>query len=135
MADVPQFHMRPPLRCFARLENSPGTICAAAAAWERPASSASPGGFFCDAHRGPGDTNIPDAALFRRVGITLEVWFAGVSFTAGLAQAEALSRVERAIEDVGGLVNLVACRSEVGRLRPAPPPQDDNGTPPGGRPH
>lgn len=115
-ADGPQFVVRPPLRCYHRLADRPGLICAELAVRFRPECNGDEGAFFCAAHARPTDTAIPDAAAFRRVSVMLEVCFSGVSLLEAVAHAEALDRLERAVAAAGGVINLHACRSVVGRL-------------------
>lgn len=121
MADVPRFLVRPKLRCFHRDPDLPTFVCGRDAVWKRPPSGGLPGGFFCAVHSTADDTPIDDEALFRLVHVTVDVLFAGVSFNPSVAQSEALSQLERAVEGAGGVINLHACRSEVGRGQPQPP--------------
>lgn len=74
--------------------------------------------FFCAEHSQPGDEPVTDDVVFRLVSITLDVRLCGVSHVPGFAHAEALARLERAIEAAGGVINLHACRSQLARLEP-----------------
>ena len=65
--------------------------------------------------------------MFRRVSLTLEVLFAGVSHIPAMAQIEAVARLERAVEAAGGIVSLNAASSTVGRYEPPPPPTRQKG--------
>jgi hypothetical protein len=85
-------------------------------------------GFFCELHRQPGDVPIAPPFIFRRVAVTLEVLFAGTSSNATLAQIEAVSRLEQAVQAAGGVINLHSARSTVGRyVAPASPPRKPAG--------
>ena len=121
MPEGARFLIRPPFRCFQPLESSPGRVCGERAEWASPLDAPARRGFFCAAHAMRGDTKITNDLPFRRVSITLEVLFTGTSFEEHAATMEALSRVELAVERIGGLVNLHACHSEIGRWRPSVP--------------
>jgi hypothetical protein len=121
MPDVPVFHIRPPFRCWHPIENRPGRVCGELAAWSSPAGASARPGFFCSAHKREGDTAIANDEPFRRVSITLEVLLNGTSYEEHAATMEALSVVERALENAGGLVNLHTSHSEIGRWRPSVP--------------
>jgi hypothetical protein len=122
VADVHQFTTRPPLRCCQQLPDSEPGICGGFASLQRVNSSNLQIGFYCAEHGQDGDTPIAAVVTFRRVAVTLEVFFAGTSPIPALAQAEALRRLEDAVERAGGLLNLSAVTSVVGRYTPPPPP-------------
>ncbi|NUR55172.1 MAG: hypothetical protein HOQ29_12045 [Acidobacteria bacterium] len=115
MSDTPLFVVAPPIRCFHRLELPELPVCARPARWIRPSANCQPDGYFCDEHRQRTDAPIAEPTLIRRVNVTLEVLFAATSWTAGCAHAEALSRLERAVESAGGVINLHAVGSVIGR--------------------
>jgi hypothetical protein len=75
-----------------------------------------PEGYYCDRHRRPTDEPIAAEPLIRRVSVTLEVLFAAVNWLPGPGpQLEALARLETAVEEAGGVINLHAVNSVMGR--------------------
>lgn len=120
MSDVARFSFVPPLRCFHAEWNRAAHVCGAPARWTRVSGDTQPGPFFCDEHRGPKDTPIEGALLVRRVTLTLDVSFAGASAMPAIARADALARLERAIADIGGVINLHQVYDVVGRYEPPP---------------
>lgn len=76
--------------------------------------------FYCVEHSRAGDEAIPDDAIFRLVAVTLEVRMCGTGRTPGIAHAEAIAQLERALEAAGGVINLHACRSLLARQEPRP---------------
>jgi hypothetical protein len=115
MGDVPEFQIQPPLRCFHKPIVSPADACAAPARWLRGGPNEPAHGFFCDAHRETGDVPIPPSFLFRRVAVTVQVLFSGASLFPVIAEAEALAKLRGAVEGVGGVMNLHALTSVLGR--------------------
>src|SRR6266542_1545939 len=95
-------------------------VCGARAMWMRPPTTLAEPRFFCALHSLAGDVPVPDDALFRRVTVTLEVMLCAVSSNPGVAHAEAVEQLERVIAGAGGVVNLHACRSQLGRWAPQP---------------
>ncbi len=83
--------------------------------------------FFCNRHRPKGAVAVPASVVFRRVSVVACVDLAGVSMHPPLAQAEALCRLERAIDSVGGRLSLRSVSSQVGRYEPPPPPPRNKG--------
>lgn len=121
MSDAPEFHVKPTIRCFHRDPDRSPAACARQARWMRPGASSVPSGYFCDEHVSPGDVPIPATVIFRRVSVQLEVLFSATDFSPGMAQAEAVAALERAVERVGGVINLHTVTSVVGRYAsPAP---------------
>ncbi len=131
MGDVPEFQIAPPLRCYYHVGDRDPRVCGAPARWIRPGRNELHDGFFCDAHRERGDAPIPPSYLFRRVAITVQVLFSGVSLIPAVAQAEALLQLEAAVGGVGGVVNLHAMTSTLGRHTAPPPRQAGSGRPKG----
>lgn len=125
--ELAAFAVRPPLRCFEIVDLRTGARCGELAVWSRPTNGARPLGYFCSAHSFPTDEPIQDDAPFRRVGITLDVLFAGVSWDRSKAHAEAVERLEAAVQALGGVINLQTCRSQVGRIGPVPRAGAGNG--------
>lgn len=118
MPDAPKFLVVPPLRCGAPREDSPRSFCGERAVYERPDPDFTPVRFYCGKHHQDGDTPIAADVLFRRLTLTLDVLFAGVTLTDELARAEAYDRLAHAVEDLGGVISLHRITSEVGRYSP-----------------
>src|SRR4051812_38085418 len=114
MSDVPEFRVRPALRCFYRDQDRPAAVCAKHARWMRANGSSLPSGYFCDEHMSIGDVPIPPAVIFRRVSVQLEVVMSATDFAPPSAQAEAVATLEAAVERAGGVVNLHTVTSVVG---------------------
>lgn len=123
MGDVAQFTILPPLRCYQQLPDSEPGICGEPACQQRVTAGGLQIGFYCAKHTRPGDTPIATTVTFRRVSVALEIVFAGTSPIPALAQAEALRRVELAVEQAGGLLNLSAVTSAIGRYTVPPAPE------------
>lgn len=119
---LPTVTVLPPLRCGEQVGSSLHDVCGARATWVRIAPGAAPLGFRCDAHKRADDRKAVDDFNLLRIAIKLDVIFAGTSFVPGLAHTEAFERLCRAVEGVGGLVNLHEIRSYVGRYAPAQAP-------------
>lgn len=120
MTDVAVFASRPPLRCFEIIDLRTGARCGGDAAVARRRGATQPVGYFCGAHAMAGDDPIRDDDVFRRVSVTLDILFAGVSWDRTIAQAEALAGLEALVDAAGGVINLSACRSQLGRVGPLP---------------
>ena len=115
MADLADFLAMPPLRCGALLGDSAAAWCGAPASFLRPGANALDVSYRCDRHRRRGDQPLPAALLLRRVSVRLDVLVAGVTMQQQLAEAEALQRVELALQLAGAVVNLHAVSSAVGQ--------------------
>jgi len=118
MSDCPAFLVNPLRRCFGQGENRFENICTKPAAWMRQNVHGELPAFFCDDCHRPGDEPLAPDALYRRVSVKIEVLVAGVGYTPGLAHAEAVALVERALAGTGGMLNLVAVASTIGRQAP-----------------
>lgn len=115
MADLPTFVALGALRCFARGEMPDAWACGRRAGWVRYAGRATTQEFYCHLHFTEGDVPIAGLQLVRRVNITAQIIFCGTSFQAPLAQAEAIRQLEAAVERAGGVINLHAVTSQIGR--------------------
>lgn len=125
MDDVARFQFAPPIRCCRQVPDSPFGVCGELATVRRPELGISSAAFFCGEHAQPGDVPIAGELLIRRISITMDVSFTGTSPMAAMARAEALARLETALESVGARLNLHAVTDVVGRYqhqapRPAP---------------
>lgn len=112
--NLASFMVRPPLRCYEITNSLTGARCGDPAVFTRPAAHGQARGFFCREHSLAGDEQIRDDAVFRRVSITVDVLFSGVSWDRSKAQSEALSRLERCVAEAGGVINLHSCHSAMG---------------------
>lgn len=121
MADVPRVAVRPPLMCSVTGKTSVDYVCESRASLMRFVPGSTLPQFFCPEHARLGDEPITDEALFRLVSVTLEIRLSGVSDNPAISHAEALGRLEYAIDAVGGVINLHACRSMLARAEPSPP--------------
>lgn len=132
MSDIARFTVCPPLRCGEATSNPTRPLCGAVAYWEAPPPPGALPVFHCAAHRIPTDRLIGPAVILRRVLILADIQFAGVRHVSSTARAEALARLEDAVIQAGGLLNLVEITDVVGRYEPpAPPPKDRPGRPRG----
>jgi hypothetical protein len=105
----------PALRCFERCYDREPFVCGNPASWMRANSNVFENAFFCTEHRGADDEPIPGTFFARRVSVAADVLFAATSSKPESAQREALGRLERAVERAGGVINLHAVTSLVGR--------------------
>lgn len=115
MVDVPDFAARAPIGCCYRSESRDNAVCGLQAGWTRYGVADHFPRYFCAKHRASKDVPISGAPLVRRVSVTLEVVLTGVSFLPAIAHAEAVRRLELAVASAGGVINLHAVRSVVGR--------------------
>lgn len=122
MSELPTFVVAPPIRCFHRHEDHELAPCGQGARWIRWRKSVLPQGYFCDRHRAPGDEPILAEPLIRRVSVSLEVLFSATNWIAEPGQVEAVARLERAVESAGGVINLHAVTSVIGRCAGWPSP-------------
>lgn len=84
--------------------------------------------FYCDDCRADSDAPIADDALFRRVAVTIDVVLCGTSSSEAAARREALLLLERAVHGIGGIINLHAMTTAIGRRAPqAPAPRPPAG--------
>lgn len=122
---VPEFFLSPPLRCFGPPADRVSLVCGKRACWERPPVHEVAGSFFCDEHRRPGDVPIAPDAVYRRVQVECEVFFAATSFVRGGAHSEALAQLERAVLAAGGVIAGSGVTSVTGRQAPTVGPRRD----------
>jgi hypothetical protein len=120
VTELPTFIAVGEIRCCARDLNLEIPVCGRAARWVRDVRGTTIPEFACDAHRLATDRELAGVQLVRRVSVTAEVLFCGTSMHDTLARAEALRQLEAAVQRVGGFLNLVDVRSQIGRF-PVPP--------------
>lgn len=110
------------MRCHFQTQGSPRFFCGELASWMRAGSLSFSPGYFCNAHHSIDDVAIPAEKMFRRVSMTVEILFASVSLVPAEAHAEVLARLELAVEQAGGVLNLHTVTSAIGRSsQPAAP--------------
>jgi hypothetical protein len=110
-ANVPAVTNAPPPRCYHRREPHSSMPCGELAAVARPGRDWFSWEYFCREHASPGDVEIPAEHVFRRVGLQLEVFIAGAGASDAVARAEAIARLDRAIQTAGGVADIAAVRS------------------------
>lgn len=120
-APLLEFQVMPPLRCSHVYENPDRNFCGALASYMRAATVSDGFRFVCEQHREASDVAIAGELAIRVVSLHVEILFAGVVPFPRIAEVEALMRLHAAVADVGGLVNLVAAGSELGRWTPPRP--------------
>lgn len=120
VANVPQFGIVTPLRCFHPLPGSEPPICGAPAKWKRPGVDWFTDEYFCDEHRRELDLSIAGDVVFRRVRVQLDVLLAATSSGDPQSRAEAMARVEGAIKAIGGCLDVHGTHSSFGRATVQP---------------
>lgn len=118
MSDAPLIIAAPPLRCGHRDRKLGSQFCARPAVSFRSGSPWELPEYHCARHAGGTDVPLPLERVFRRVRLMAHVDFAAVSARVTLAESEAMSRLERAVIDAGGLLTNVHAGSAVVRHRP-----------------
>jgi hypothetical protein len=114
-SNVPLVSVCPPLRCYERITSSPLHVCGRIAAWKRPGAPLFGEAFFCDHHAQAGDVPIGGEQLARRVRIRLDVLLSGAAQLAPLCHTEAAARLEAAVIDIGGLLDVHDVTSNIVR--------------------
>lgn len=113
--DPRTLHVAPPLRCSSVNRQAGNAFCGELARWERRNAAGEFVGFFCDDHSFSGDVPIDGEHVFRRVRLTAHVYVAGITSIQTLAVAEAVERFEKAVRDMGGVLDVIQTGSEIGR--------------------
>jgi len=121
LAHYPECSIQPPLRCHQWVGGPSGGFCAKGAAWLRAGNALFNDAYLCDGCRAPTDVPIPSTVIVNRVRLTVQVLFAGVSPRADLARAEAVARLEAAVQSAGGIVTVDGATSCLVRYGPLPP--------------
>lgn len=115
---VPAATIEPPQRCYHRGELAGATVCGERAEWMREGPHWFVCGYFCARHRLPSDVPIPAVHVFRRVRVSVEVFFSGASMEAPAAHREAMARLEAAVQSAGGLLDVQGVRSVIAKSLP-----------------
>lgn len=126
MNSIADVRVMPPLRCSALTQNPARPFCGELARWMRHFEDPEGERFFCHEHRLPTDTVITGNVIFRRLTLHVDVLLSGVTPLDSLAKGEAFGRLEAAVAELGGLINLHSISSEVCRYGPSLP-QDREG--------
>jgi hypothetical protein len=129
LRNLPQMTFSPPARCFYRREDAGGTVCGELAAWVRPGLEWFRTLYFCDEHREPIDLEIPPVHAIRRVRINAILLFSAASLNQAIAHTEALARLEAAVHQAGGLLDVEDVASTWGKSSPPPRLGSTNGAP------
>jgi len=129
---VPAVAVCPQIRCYARQGSALGSLCGAPARWRRPGRLWFEDAFFCDAHRSESDLAIAGDVVVRRVRLSVDVLMTGASMTAPEAQIEAGRQLERAVESIGGRLEVTGVHSQPVRYPAAFRAQEENGRGAGG---
>jgi hypothetical protein len=112
---APAVAIAPPVRCFYRGNHGCGSVCGQLATHARPGRDWFGTEYFCEQHSVPGDAPIQPEHVFRRVRIFCDVLFAGVSTAAPMSHAEAVGRLEAAVREAGGALDVHEVRSHIVR--------------------
>jgi hypothetical protein len=108
----------PLLRCSELLSSYSPYLCGRPAPWMGNTGPNRTPAFHCDAHRHLADAPIAAGVTFVQVEIAARVRLAVAAGAAHLGQSDALVLLERAVRDVGGLLEVD--RSDVQRCRYTP---------------
>jgi hypothetical protein len=131
VGDVPTFAIVGPFRCCWSGGLAARSLCNATADYMTPARAGVPQSLFCAAHRPMTAVPIAGGLLLRRVSLTCQVLFTGHGVNPPFDEAEALEQLERAVNLAGGLLNLHAHSSVLGRYDVPRPRQVGAGRPRG----
>lgn len=121
MPEAPVFTVNTPKRCYGQRKDRRGAVCGELATWMLESPHGLERVFLCDACRRPGVVPIAPHAPFRRVTAMIEVLLSATSLVPGAAHREAVDRIAEAVQQAGGVFNLVTVTSTVGRFTPSPP--------------
>lgn len=127
MSNEPHFKAVPPMRCQEPIGGRPRLLCGELAQVMRAGTDVFHPGYFCADHAQHGDLPIPDAGIFRRVSVQVEVLFAAASWFDKEAKVEAVARLEDAVTRAGGLLSLSAVQTAIGRFGARRPAGEANG--------
>jgi hypothetical protein len=114
-ARVPAFGITPSPRCFTIVEGPPRRKCGEHATRRRAGNQWFADTFHCTQHAEPTDLELAGECIVRRVRVTCDVLLAGVDERQGIAQTEAVARVEAAIAAAGGVLDVKMVTSQIGR--------------------
>jgi hypothetical protein len=118
LRNLPSMAFSPPARCFYRGGDDHGTVCGELAQYVRPGAEWFRTIYFCEAHHGPSDLEIPPVHPIRRVRINAILLFSAASLNQPIAHTEALARLEAAVQYAGGLLDVEDVNSTWGKSSP-----------------
>lgn len=111
---IPAFTLTPPPRCCTPEKSRAAGICGELATRRRPGNRWFADTFHCNEHAHETDVSIAGDFALRRVRLTCEVLLAGIDVNDPIARAEAVARLEAAVQGVGGILDLREVSSAVG---------------------
>jgi hypothetical protein len=115
------FAICPPIRCCAAQLDRPSQVCGARAYWQTPRRPGELPVYRCHVHREPGDLALGRVLIYRQISLAARVIFAGASQVRSLAREEAVARLDDAVSQAGGLLQLLDVSEAAGRYEaPAP---------------
>lgn len=129
MSDVPRFQVRPSLRCYCQVKDSEVRVCGRLATWERAAAAGQLSTFYCDEHHEPTDRPVRGDLVIRAVEVRADVTFVATAQQPNMALTEAVARLELAVREVGGVLQVLGAHTEIGRLDGPVVPQHGAGRP------
>jgi hypothetical protein len=122
MSTVPHVAIAPPPRCFYRGIDRCGPVCGRLATHMRRGRDWFSTEYVCELHVAPGDVEIPAERVFRRVRVWADIYFAGALQSAPMSHTECVARLETAVRDIGGALEVNDVRSDIVSSMPQAPP-------------
>lgn len=119
MSTVPAVAIAPPPRCFSRGIDRCGPVCGELATHMRRGRDWFSTEYVCDRHSAPGDEPIPAERVFRRVRVWADIYFAGALTSAPMSHTEAVARLELAVRQAGGALDVTDVRSDIVSTMPS----------------
>src|SRR5262249_6888561 len=120
MSDIGVFRVALPIRCCELIESRALLTCSKPALWERPGPGFNRSTFYCNAHRRPIDFANDENVIVRRVCVTSQFTLTAVHVVDRLAEAEAIERINQAVQGVGGAFSPVNAMVLTGQYVPWP---------------
>lgn len=114
MADMSAFTIIPAPRCCWIVNRSPLQICNRPAHWMPLIATVDVTPFWCDVHKQPGATAIAGVTIVRRVSVVAQIVLCSAVESDLLGRAEALARLDRGVQSVGGIFSLHTVHSRTG---------------------
>src|SRR4051794_21892577 len=113
MSTVPHVAIAPPPRCFYRGIERCSPVCGRLATHIRRGRDWISTEYVCELHVAPGDVEIPAERVFRRVRVWADIYFAGALQSAPMSHTECVARLETAVRDIGGALEVNDVRSDI----------------------